>query len=171
MEARIGTAMTRLLMCAVMLVSMTASIEAQQPAARATVDSGLVVRAWVGDVETRGRLLAPMHAASDSVLYCRYPGPPCSVPIHSSQLGWFHPDDLDHLDVQIGNRAGKGAWVGGVIGVLLFQLGGAFAQGFCESQCPSDTDVLVGALVRGGLVGGGVGALIGSGFPRFERRF
>ncbi len=157
-------------MCASVLV-FAGTLSAQQPAARATVDSGLVVRAWVGDVETRGRLLAPMHGGRDSVLYCRYPGPPCAAPIQAAQLGWFHPDDLDHLDVQIGNRAGKGAWLGGIIGVALAIVGGGYAQSFCEYQCPSDTEFLIRALVGGGLVGGGIGALIGSGFPRFERRF
>lgn len=153
-----------------LLLVVTQGAEAQRPLT-ATVDSGLVVRAWMGNIETRGRLLEPMGAGRDSVRYCRYPGPPCQAPVRPAQLGWFRPAAFDHLDVQVGTRAAKGAIVGGVIGFLIGTLGGGLAQAFCEGQCPSDSEVLVKALVGGGLVGGGVGAVIGSGFPRFERRF
>ncbi|MCA9764264.1 MAG: hypothetical protein KC544_14175 [Gemmatimonadetes bacterium] len=150
---------------------LVSAASAQRPDDPLVVDSGLVVRAWVGSVAARGRLLMPMHVATDSVAYCRFPGPPCVAPVQPHQVGWFHPREFDHLDVQVGTKARHGAWVGAVSGGLVIGGLAAAFSGFCEYRCPSDTEVLFKGLVGGGLVGGLVGALIGSGFPRFERRF
>lgn len=155
-----------------LLVLVVLGAPAQSRPSPATVDSGVVVRMWVGDVETRGRLLGSIRSGSDSVPYCRYPGPPCRAPVRPAQLGWFAPDELDHLDVQIGNRAWKGARIGGIIGVALGVAMGEMAYGFCDTgNCPSESQAIAAGILSGGLFGGGLGALIGSSFPRFERRF
>jgi hypothetical protein len=91
--------------------------------------------------------------------------------VESWQEVWVHPTVLEHLDVQVGTNAAKGARIGAVVGVLLtfgaYGLGGAF----CEYQCLSDTEILIRSAFIGSLWGGGIGALYGSGSPRMERRF
>ena len=134
------------------------------------VDSGKVIRFQAGGVVARGRLLAPLTATSDSVAYCRFPGPPCQQPIAAVQLGQLRPATLEHLEVQVGNKAVKGAWIGGVVGTVFTFVGIVVASGFCEYDCPSDTDLAFRAVVSVG-VWSSLGALIGSGSPRMERRF
>ncbi len=151
------------------LVSGPLAAQGRDP--RMAVDSGKVIRFDTGGVPLRGRLLAPLSSEVDSVPYCRFPGPPCDRSPTAGQVAWLNPASLRHLEVQVGTRAGKGAWIGGVIGVLLTFGGASLAQGFCEYQCPSDAEVLLGSVIVGGFWGGGLGALIGSGFPRLEGRF
>jgi hypothetical protein len=114
--------------------------------------------------------LAPLLASSDSVAYCRFPGPPCVAPIEPRQLGQLRPATLEHLEVQVGNKAVQGAWIGGVVGGLFSVVIIGVAGSFCEYQCPSDMDYLFRLTVATG-VWAGVGALIGSGSPKMERRF
>lgn len=157
---------------AILACCVTATpVVAQQQKEFAPVDSGKVVRFEAGGGMMRGRLLAPLTATADSVPFCRFPGPPCQGRLEPWQLGWVRPDALQHLDVQVGTRAEKGAWIGGVIGVVLTFAGATLANGFCEYQCPSDARILIGSIVWGGLWGGGLGALIGSGSPRMEAVF
>jgi len=135
------------------------------------VDSGLVIRLTRGEQMVRGRLLQRMEPGTDIARTCRYPGPPCIDPISPTQLATLSLADWEHLDVQVGNRAKKGAVLGGILGALLGIGGASLAQAFCERTCPSDAEVLFKGVVIGGLFSAGVGAVIGSGFPRFERRF
>ncbi len=153
------------------LVLPTEPTVAQSGRLGTAVDSGLVIRLTRGDQMMRGRLLERMAPGADSARYCKYPGPPCVNPISPTQLATLSLAEWEHLDVQVGNRAKKGAVLGGILGGL-FSFGAAsFVSGFCESNCPSDGEILFKSLVIGGLFWGGVGAVIGSGFPRFERRF
>jgi hypothetical protein len=152
-------------------VLQTEPLAAQAGRLAMPVDSGLVIRLTRGEQMVRGRLLERMAPAADRVIVCKYPGPPCIDPISPTQLATLSIADWDHLDVQVGNRAKKGAILGAVLGGL-FTFGAAAAlSGFCEYDCPGDGEILFKGLVGGGLLWGGIGAVIGSGFPRFERRF
>ena len=132
------------------------------------VDSGMVIRFQAGGVVTRGRLLAPLTALSDSAAFCRFPGPPCQYPIEPWQLGQVRPSALERLDVQVGTRAAKGATIGGIAGVLLpITLLRLWGWG-CSTGCDG---LFLRATITTGLFGAGVGALIGSGSPKLERRF
>ncbi|MEO5826202.1 MAG: hypothetical protein ABIR59_09970 [Gemmatimonadales bacterium] len=135
------------------------------------VDSGLVVRAWTDAGQVRGRLLMQLRSDADSVLYCRFPGPSCEREFIAAQTAWLRLSGVRHLDVQVGTRIKKGAVVGGVFGGLI----GALVLGgpsFCEgTSCRTTTGEKVFAAVKSTVILGAVGALIGSAFPRFERRF
>lgn len=166
--------MTRLIRScgmALLLCAVAWPVAAQVPASMSAVDSGLVVRAWLDSGQLRGRLLQAMRADADSVRYCRFPGPPCDGAFAASQVAWLPHDQVRHLDVQVGNRWKKGAWIGGISGTIVtFALAG-FAASFCDFDCPSDGRLAATSLVVGGVMFGSLGALIGSAFPRFERRF
>jgi hypothetical protein len=146
------------------------SLQAQVPATMPPVDSGLVVRAWLDTGQMRGRLLMPMRATDDSVRYCHFPGVPCDQRGARGATSWLKLDDIQHLDVQVGTRWQKGAWIGGIAGGIL----GGMAAGFAASldggtrspEAASRLGFVIGAAMYGGL-----GALIGSAFPRFERRY
>jgi hypothetical protein len=131
----------------------------------------VVVRGFIGSTEIRGRLLAPLRAGADSAQLCRHPGPPCTGRVEPWQVGWLVPSTLDHLDVQVGTRATHGAIIGGLIGTALAVVGAGFATGFCEWDCPSTGELLFRGTAFVVLPSAGIGALIGSGFPRFARRF
>jgi hypothetical protein len=153
------------------MVLHTEPLAAQAGRLEVPVDSGLVIRLTRGDQMVRGRLLERVVAGTDSARVCRYPGPPCVNPVSPTQLATLSLSAWEHLDVQVGNRAQHGAVLGGIFGGLLTFGLAAFANGFCEANCPSDGEIFFKSMVLGGLVWGGVGAVIGSGFPRFERRF
>ncbi|MEO5826199.1 MAG: hypothetical protein ABIR59_09955 [Gemmatimonadales bacterium] len=162
----------RAVSAALLLWSVALPASAQVPTSMPMVDSGLVVRAWLDSGQLRGRLLQPMRADADSVRYCRFPGPPCDGVFPASQVAWFQVDRVQHLDVQVGNRWKKGAWIGGVVGGLLAGFAIAVNDGFCDSRrCKLDTIDRLFATGLGIVSNAAWGALIGSAFPRFERRF
>jgi hypothetical protein len=162
--------MRRAFLASVSLLA-AAPLAAQGDDPRFTVDSGKVIRFDIDGVLARGRLLAPLSSQADSVLYCVYPGPPCDKGWTPSQVAWLTPSALRHLEVQVGTRAERGAWIGGVAGTLVTFLGKSLGYAFCECKAPSDIEVLAKSVIIGGLWGGGVGAIIGSGFSRMESRF
>lgn len=158
---------------AVALALLGAPGAAGAQAIGAPVDSGMVVRMTRADTMVRARLLERLEAGMDSVRGCRYVGPPCGALLAPGQMVWLRPADWDHLDVQVGTKSRTGAWIGGVTMSLLLVGGYSALNGFCESDgCRrSPLEVLVGSATLGALLGGGIGAIIGSAFPRFERRF
>ncbi|MBA2292969.1 MAG: hypothetical protein H0W15_11005 [Gemmatimonadales bacterium] len=146
-------------------------LSAQVPVDMQAVDSGLVVRAWTDAGQVRGRLLMQLSSDSDSVLYCRFPGPSCEREFIAAQTAWLQLGGVRHLDVQVGNRWKKGAVIGGVFGGVIAALawGGPW---FCEgTSCHRSTGEKVFQSVKSTVIMGALGALIGSAFPRFERRF
>ena len=160
-----------LLVLGIAAVLHTEPVTAQAGRLAMPVDSGLVIRLTRGEQMVRGRLLERMVPAADRALVCKYPGPPCTDPISPTQLATLSLADWDHLDVQVGTRAKSGAVLGSVLGAVFTEGLSAAISGFCEVNCPGDAELLFTSLGVGGRFGGGVGAVIGSGFPRFERRF
>ncbi len=153
-----------------LLCATSGGASAQMPAGMAPIDSGRVVRAWTGDVAVRGRLLAPLDPAADSVRYCRYPGPPCGANPAPTQVAWLVPSNVSHLDIAVGTRAVRGAWIGGITQMLLTMAAVSLADGLDEcSSCNRSTTEYLFAGLAGGVIGAGIGALIGSGFDKMER--
>ena len=104
----------------VILLALFASpLGAQLPRDLQPIDSGKVIRFQAGGVVMRGRLLEPLRFNADSARFCRIPGPPCQGHLESWQVGWLHPTVLEHLEVQVGTNAWKGARIGAVVGALL----------------------------------------------------
>ena len=129
------------------------------------LDSGTVVRLGWREGPTRtGRLVAPLEPSSDSVIYCRYPGPPCRTSSHSgveSRLA----EELVSVEIQRGSRAGRGALLGAGIGVAVLGLGRlAFADR--DSPAPWTGTRVAGAFTLVAL-SAGVGGLIGRGSARW----
>jgi hypothetical protein len=159
------------LLLVITIVAPSERVSAQSGRLETAVDSGLVIRLTRGEQMVRGRLLQRMAPAADSAHFCRFPGPPCFDPISPNQIATLSLADWEHLDVQVGNRAKKGAVLGGILGGLFTIVAAGYVSAFCDYDCPGDGELLVKSAVLGGLFWGGAGAVIGSGFPRFERRF
>ncbi len=112
-----------------------------------------------------------LRSSSDSVLYCRFPGPSCEREFIAAQTAWLRLSGVRHLDVQVGTRIKKGAVIGGVFGGLIGALAWGGPWGCEGTSCRTTTGENVFAAVKSTVILGAVGALIGSAFPRFERRF
>lgn len=81
--------------------------------------------------------------------------------------------EIQALWVPGGRATREGFWTGAIIGAIPGGVVGFFAGGFmCESGC--EANMAYGAVVGagiGGLAVGAVGAIIGSAFNTWERRF
>ena len=109
------------------------------------LDSGSVVRLlWQQEPARVGKLLAPLQPASDSVAYCRYPGPPCSS-ISTSGMEIRPTADLTRVETSHGSRAGRGTLIGAGVGVAVLVLGRiAFADP--DSPAPLTGERVAGAI-------------------------
>jgi hypothetical protein len=129
------------------------------------VDSGAVVRlTWREGPVRIGKLLTTLERASDSVAYCRYPGPPCSSGSPSGMEA--RPTaELVRVELPRGSRASRGAVIGAGVGAAVLGLGRlAFADQ--DSPAPSTGARVAGAITFVAL-SAGVGALIGRGSTRW----
>jgi hypothetical protein len=129
------------------------------------LDSGVVVRLmWQQEPPRVGKLLAPLQPASDSVAYCRYPGPACSS---SSTSGMeIRPTaDLTRVEISYGSRAGRGALIGAGVAVAVLGLG---RIAFADQDSPAAwTGERVAGAITFVALSAGVGALIGRGSTRW----
>ncbi len=156
------------LLVAMMLYGIPAPLVAQTPTLPTTVDSGRVVRLHTPTGKLVGRLTSPFRNTDPVVHFCRYPGPPCQGATDSTGIRSLDTAALLRLEVSAGTKWRSGAVIGGVAGVLLGWLAGELEHGFCESNCGSRTSIMVRNTVTGALVSAGIGAIWGSGFPRWE---
>ena len=129
------------------------------------VDSGAVVRlTWREKPIRIGKLLATLQRASDSVAYCRYPGPPCSSG-SASGMEVQPTAQLVRVELRRGSRAARGALIGAGVGAAVLGLG---RLAFANEDNPAP---LTGSRVAGAItfvaIGAGVGALIGRGSTRW----
>jgi hypothetical protein len=141
----------------VFLSTPSAALRAQAPLLLQPIDSGVLVRMRLATGESvRGRLLARLDPGSERVIYCRYPGNPCTdstaagvrVQPMAGVLG---------LEVGAGSRAVPGALLGALAGLGGALLGDALLASLCDT--PPCRHALVIPLVIGGAV---LGALRGS---------
>lgn len=129
------------------------------------LDSGSVVRLmWQKEPARVGKLVAPLRADSDSVAYCRYPGPACSSSSTSGKE--IRPTaDLTRVEISHGSQAGRGALIGAGVGMAVLGVGRiAFADQ--DSPAPVTGERVAGAITFVAL-SAGVGALIGRGSARW----
>jgi hypothetical protein len=150
----------------------TASVaSAQLPALPSSVDSGRMVRMHTATGMIQGRLTTPFRATDPTLTYCRYPGPPCVGPEDSLAIRTISVSALTRLEQSPGSHWRRGAIIGGAFGAIAGGLTMSFLLAMCEYDCPNQKAPLI---VLGGLVNGvafgGIGALWGSAFPRWEVR-
>jgi hypothetical protein len=111
-----------------------------------------------------GRLLAPLEQTSDSVIYCRYPGPPCS----SGSLSGVETrptDQLMRVEIPRGSRATQGALIGAGVGAAVLGLG---RMAFADRDSPAPwTSQRAATAITFVALSAGVGALIGRGSTRW----
>jgi hypothetical protein len=129
------------------------------------LDSGSVVRLIWREQPTRiGRLLAPLEPTSDSVVYCRYPGPPCRSGSLSGVETWL-ADELMRVEVPRGSRATQGALIGAGLGAAVLGLG---RMAFADQDSPAPwTSQRVATAITFVALSAGVGALIGRRLTRW----
>ena len=138
--------------------------EAQIPITQ-RLDSGTVTRlTWNDSTRRIGRLLIPLHPQSDRVAYCPYPGPAC-IGDDADRSTVRKASELRKVEVQQGDRAGRGAIIGAGAGLAIVVLG---RLAFADADSPSPT---TGNTIAGGLtvvaLATGIGALIGRGSTRW----
>ena len=75
------------------------------------------------------------------------------------------------LEVSQGSLWGRGALIGGVLGAVTGGFATAFLLSFREcTRCESKTPIIVAGAVSNGLFWGGLGALWGSAFPKWNMK-
>ena len=149
---------------AVLGAAAPAHLAAQRPLARATVDSGTLIRMYpTTGPYLRGRLIRPLTPTTPVIDVCRYPAVPCDARSDSSAYQQVPTASLTRIEVQRGTRWETGAFIGGVIGGMLGAMAGAFANSMCDTSdgCTS----IMGAALLGVTTVGAFGALIGSSQP------
>lgn len=158
----------RSLTLAAILCGLAAPLTAQTPTLPAAVDSGRVVRLHTPTGTLVGRLTSPFRNTDPAVLFCRYPGPPCQSASDTTGMRSIDTASLLRLEVASGTKWRSGAVLGGVAGALLGWLAGELENGFCEGTCNSRSKTMARNTLTGVLVIGALGALWGTGFPRWE---
>ncbi|HET9133392.1 MAG TPA: hypothetical protein VFN90_03730 [Gemmatimonadales bacterium] len=156
------------LLVAMMLYGITLPLAAQTQTLPTAVDSGRVVRLHTPTGKLVGRLTSPFRNTDPVVHFCRYPGPPCQSAYDSTGIRAVDTAALLRVEVSRGSRWQKGATIGGFAGGMLGGLFGLFLQGFCEFECPSRSEAIVVGMASGAVFWGAIGAIWGSGFPRWE---
>ena len=148
------------------LIAAAATASAQVPLTPTAVDSGQLVRIHTAHSVVLGRLTSRFQVADAALHYCRYPGPPCLGINDSAAVRTMPTTALLRLEVPRGSHWRRGALVGGVFGV---GTGYLLLRGFgCADCSPVSTPRAVAGVVLSGLMWGGIGALVGSAFPRWS---
>ncbi|MFL5531965.1 MAG: hypothetical protein ACJ8BC_08320 [Gemmatimonadales bacterium] len=148
-----------------LLLLTTMKLSAQTPARPVMLDSGTVVRLQLhSGVREKGKLLSPYTQDSSRVRYCHYPAPPCRV--GDERYRDQPADDVSGLEVRRGTAWLPGLLIGGAVGVVF----GLAAAGFAESlsEVPNTSGQEITAVVGSTAFFGGLGALIGSAFEKWD---
>ena len=157
------------ILTAALLLGAASAASSQTAALPAAVDSGRMVRMHTATGMVQGRLVSPFRPTDATLSYCRYPGPPCVGRDDSLAVRIISVSALTRLELSPGSHWRRGAIIGGAVGAVLGGLAMSFALGMCERDCPTQKAPLI---ILGGIVNavafGGVGALWGSAFSRWE---
>ena len=140
------------------------SVSGQTPLTPIAVDSGKLVRMHTTHSLVLGRLTSRFQQSDATLHYCRYPGPPCLGIEDSAAIRTMPTTALLRLEVPRGSQWRRGALIGGVFGLGTGYLP---ARGFACAECSPSPTAVLGAFVNG-FMWGGIGALVGSAFPRWS---
>lgn len=140
-------------------------LAAQDTLAPVTIDSGKLVRMRTTNSVAIGRLTSPYQRTDAILHYCRYPGPPCVGIEDSAAVRTMSAATLLRLEVSQGSQWRRGALIGGVLGAVT----GAYVATMIPcTKCSSKSEGVVLLGVFNGLLWGGIGAVVGSAFPRWS---
>ncbi len=153
------------------LLAVVTSASGQVPLTPTAVDSGKMVRMYTSTSRITGRLTARFQSTDTVLHYCRYPGPPCLGIEDSSARRALSTATLLRLEVSRGSQWRRGAIIGGVLGAATGAVATSFLLGFRECiRCSPKTPIVVAGAISSGLFWGGLGALWGSAFPKWDAR-
>jgi hypothetical protein len=158
--------MSHLALAALLCALTPVAVAAQGAPISHSLDSGTVVRLrWGQGPAEVGKLLAPLEPGGVNVVYCRYPGPPCAGAT-VARAEARPVQGLTGVEVQPGQRTGRGALLGAVLGAGFLAVG---RLTWYDADSPAPW---TGQRVAGGLtvvaVAAGIGALIGRSQGRWE---
>ncbi len=147
-----------------------ARLAAQDTLAPVTIDSGKMVRMHLAHSVVIGRLTSRFQRTDAALQYCRYPGPPCLGAEDSAAVRTMPVATVLRLEVSQGSLWGRGAIIGGVLGAVTGGFATAYLLSFRECmRCESKTPIIVAGAISNGLFWGGLGALWGSAFPKWNK--
>lgn len=101
--------------------------------------------------------------AGDSLALLTDDGSPTTLALDDVEAAWSRK-----------HQAGKGALIGGIVGVALGGLLGVAASSVCEAEvgdCGSTAGMVIVGGLGGGAIGAGLGALIGAAIPGWKPMF
>ena len=132
-----------------------------QMVATQQIDSGSLIRFRLLNGETgRGRMLVSFYPGQEQLTFCHYPRTPCAS-VRDPATRNVTLNAISQLEVARGTRAGRGALIGSLAGVVLSNLSVRVVNGLCERQCADES-----AITLAGALGGAVwGAALGSTVP------
>ncbi len=154
------------------LLAVVTSASGQVSLTPTAVDSGKMVRMYTSTSRITGRLTARFQGTDTVLHYCRYPGPPCLGVEDSSAIRALSAATLLRLEVSRGSQWRRGAIIGGVLGAATGAIVTSFLLSFreCYPRCSPKTPIVVAGAISNGLFWGGLGALWGSAFPKWDAR-
>ena len=144
---------------------------AQEGPARATLDSGTLVRMHpASGAPFRGRLVQPLTPSSALIQICRNPGPACVDPSDTSTVRRIPTAALIGLDVQRGTNSATGALWGALIGIAAGKLTSEIVGSLCGGETGNRDCGPSGAeyAAIGGVTFGIIGGIIGGGKPKWS---
>ena len=124
------------------------------------IDSGTLVRLHVSNHQSvRGRLLQPLSPATANLIFCRYPGTPCTA-FSDPRVETIPGAQVARLDVATGSHWVRGGLIGAAVGAALGGVFIALGNGLCDTaDCKSSSRrAALGPLA----LGIGIGVLFGS---------
>lgn len=146
-------------------------LAAQDTLVPVTIDSGKMVRMHTSHSVVIGRLTSRFQRTDAALHYCRYPGPPCSGIEDSTAMRTMPAATVLRLEVSQGSLWGRGALIGGGLGAVTGGFAIAFLLSFREcTRCESKTPIIVAGAISNGLFWGGLGAVWGSAFPKWNKK-
>ena len=157
----------RLLLAVAVALALPARASAQDVPSPPLLDSGRLVRARLRDGQIlRGRLIAPFPGDNSRLVLCLSPGRPCTWQ-DSVNLRRVSGRSLVGLELYARTRAPEGAVIGAILGIALGYAAHGFAESMCESKgCAGST---IGTVVPSVAIMGILGAVIGTGWSRWQR--
>jgi hypothetical protein len=148
-------------LAALICLALTAtSAQGQTPALTQPIDSGSLIRFRLINGEAgRGRMLMSFYPGQRHLTFCHYPRTPCAS-VNEPASRRVSLAAISKLEVARGTRAGRGALIGSLAGVVLTNLSARLANGFCERQCADESAITLAGALGGALWGAALGSTV-----------